>query len=122
MAAFDYTRLKIQTVEPLLERFGKTTSGTLIKPGVPSGPPYNPVPGVPVEYPVTVVQTEYQLKDIDGTLIQQGDRKFLVSTKNAPEPAKQDTLRVEGIVYQIINIKPLAPGPVTMMWTLQVRK
>jgi hypothetical protein len=120
MATFDYEGLKTQTAEPLLERFGK--SATLIKPGTPSGPPYNPVPGVPTEHPVTVVQTEYKLRDIDGTLIQQGDKKLLVSTKNAPVPAMNDTIRSGSVVYQIINILPLDPGPVVMLWRLQVRK
>lgn len=118
--AFDYERLKTGTAERLIEDFGKTV--TLTQPGVYVGPDYNPTPGAPTEYPVFAVEVKIRQEHIDGTLIQQGDRMFLVSTKNAPEPAMDNTMTVDNSTLQVIEIKPLKPGPVTMLWKIRCRK
>jgi hypothetical protein len=114
---FDYEGLKIEVAEPLIEKFGKTV--TLTQPGVATGPVYNPTPGVPTAYSVKAVELTIKQSHIDGTLIQQGDRMFLVSTKNAPEPAMNNTMTVDGQLLQVIVIKPLKPGPVTMLWKIK---
>lgn len=118
--AFDYESLKLEMVEPLIAEFGKTV--TLTQPGTTTGPDYDPTPGVPVENTVTVVEVKIKQEHIDGTLIQQGDRMFLVSTQNAPDPSLDDTMTVDGVLLQVIAINPLKPGPVTMLWKVQCRK
>jgi len=70
-----------------------------------------------------VVQSEYHQRERDGTLIQAHDRKFLVSTEGIDiVPTTEDALAVGTETYQIIDVKPLAPGGVAVMYTLQVRR
>lgn len=118
--AFDYESLKLNTVEPLIERFGKTV--TLTQPGASTGPAYDPTPGVPTNNPGKAVEVKIKQEHIDGTLIQQGDRMFLVSTQGVPEPALDNTMMVDGVTLQVIAINPLKPGDVTMLWKIQCRK
>jgi hypothetical protein len=126
MAGFDYANLRDNTAEPLLARFGK--QATLTKPGTPTGDEWNPTPGTPTEYTVIVMETQFSRAAIwaistrAGTQIEQGDRLYLMSTSAGVEPAREDTLAVDGDVFQIINVDPLKPGPVTLLSRVHVRK
>jgi hypothetical protein len=120
MTTFDYAGLRDNTAEPLLARFGK--SATLVQPGTPSGPEWDPTPGESTESTVTVVETRFNIEDREGSLVQVGDRMFLVSTAGGAVPALADKLTIDSATYQIINVKPLKPGSVTMLYRLHVRK
>ena len=48
--------------------------------------------------------------EIDGTAIQQGDVKLLVSPvqlagADLPKPATGDTVRFDGVLYRVINVE-----------------
>jgi hypothetical protein len=119
--AFDYAALRDETAEPLIREFGKP--GTLWIPGVPTGPGYNPQPDDPQSQPVTVVQTEFKKEDNRGTVVQETDVMFLVSTEGVTaDPKMADRLQVGSITFEVVRIDPLAPGPETMLWKLHARK
>lgn len=118
--AFDYNRLRTQTAEPLLARFGR--SAVLVKPGEPTGPPYDPQPGPPDESPVIIVETEFKFKDMDGTLIQVTDKMFLMSTSAGVEPENPDTFYDDDETFQVIQAKRLKPGPLNMLWKVHARR
>ena len=98
-------------------------AAAIVRKGAPTGPEYNPTPGTPAEHACTVVQSSYRQHERDGTLIQAHDLKFLVSTDGLDiVPTPEDELKVGGETYQIIDVAPLAPGGVTIMYTMQVRR
>ncbi len=117
--AFDYTRPRA-TAERLLERFGQSAS--LITQGVATGSPTNPTLGADAEQAVTVVETEFTYQERQGTMIQESDRKFTMSTAGVTTaPTTQDKLSVAGVTLSIVVVKPLAPGGVALPWEVHCR-
>ena len=80
----------------------------------------------------TTVQTgtgavfDYGNKDIDGTLIRQGDKQLLLSAVNAAgtlltAPILDDTVTIGAIVYTIKQVKALSPAGTTVMFDVNLR-
>lgn len=73
-------------------------------------------------YTVTGAVFDYPAAVIDGTLIQRGDKRVLMSALGlSVTPDVDDSLTISGVAHQIISAKPTAPAGVTVLWTLQVR-
>jgi len=65
---------------------------------------------------------EYETKEIDGTLIQAGDRKIILAASGlAIRPKKGDLLVIDGAISQIVKNKPTSPGGVDIIHNLQIR-
>jgi hypothetical protein len=120
MTAYNYAKLRDNTVEPMLTRFGK--AATLTQPGTSTGDEWDPTPGTPTEYAVTVVETSFTSQEKAGGLVREDDRKFIMSTAGDPDPSLNGTLTVGSTTLQIVNVTPLQPGAVVMMYTLHCRK
>ncbi len=97
------------------------TPATLIQPGASTGPEYDPTPGTPVETTGTAVISKFRRSEIDGTLIQTGDLKILLTAQGMPKPSTVDRLRIDGVEYAIVNVESVQPGAVPVLYTLQVR-
>jgi hypothetical protein len=116
---FDYAETKADADE-LIAEFGQ--AGTLSRP-TSTGPTYNPTAGAPASYPVTFVVTDFDVREIDGARIKATDKKVLLANGAlAIEPATSDNLLIGGVSHSIEDVQPLAPGGVTVFWTLQVRR
>ena len=76
------------------------------------------------ETQVAAVKMDYAQKLVDGSMIQRGDVKFIVSPKNitsAPKPG-EDTLVAGGIEYQIIPpVRTLDPAGTPLYYEIQAR-
>lgn len=108
------------------------TTAAIIRDGVPTGPAYDPTPGVDITAPCTVAFDSFRASEIDGTMIQRGDVKVLMAVtgfaiaadkdgNNANTPTPADRLLASGKQYAIIDVKPLRPGGVAVMWEIQAR-
>jgi len=70
-----------------------------------------------------VVVTEYEDRDIDGTVIQVTDKKALISAEGLPVEIDQGMELVIGAdEYDIINIDKIKPADVVVMYEAQIRK
>ena len=78
------------------------------------------VPGAATDVSANAVEQEYSLKEIEGTLIQQGDRKFLLASPTAPTLTMK--IVVSGEEMSIVHISPVQPGTVTLCYTVWARK
>lgn len=124
----NYTNLRDNTAERLIRENGR--GAFLISPGSATGDAWNPVPGTPVEAAMLMVELSMggQTKFIESlrpdTLIQQGDKIIMVSTETGAVPAVGLTMRdsLDGSIYQIAAVSPMAPGPITMIWKALIRK
>ncbi len=82
--------------------------------------------GQPVSVPAVSiagagVKLNYKKAEIDGSLVQMGDAKFLLSTRAAPLIDMRVTLA--GEVWRVISVSPLAPDSTDVVfYTLQLRK
>lgn len=115
---FDYARVRA-TAEKQIYHFGQGATLRRIVPG--SGP--NPGAPTVTDYPCQIVVTNYSQYNVDGTLVKAGDRKVLMSTKGlSVEPQVNDRLIVGIHTYTLVNVDPLSPGGVNVLFTVQARR
>lgn len=65
-------------------------------------------------------------RNIDGTLIKQGDKRLLLSVLNTAgaaltAPSINDTVTVGSVTYTITDIKPLAPAGTVLYYDCNIR-
>jgi hypothetical protein len=82
-----------------------------------SGDPLPATPDVAVSGLGAV--TPYNIKEIDGTVIQSGDCKFYYEGV-APEIGMVVTL--SGIKWRVVSVSITQPGGIVVMYTCQLRK
>lgn len=129
--AFNYTRLRDNVVQKQIKDKGKLA--VLLLPGqATSGQPaWDPEPGEPVPQEAWVLQTSLKKEDIgapgraEGKYgnVQATDSAYLVSPEGVlTDPELVDRMRLDGKISQVVAIRPLKPGPVTMLWKLFARR
>lgn len=116
MAAEVYTRLE-ERARLLIEKYGK--EATLIK-STKSGPAHNPTV-TPDPSTVKMVETGYSLTNRNESLVQVGDKLGLISTA-AASPAKGNKIEIDSVKYTILDVEPLNPGGVTLLFEFHARK
>lgn len=124
----NYESIRDNVAERLIRENGRTA--TLIAPGAPTGPAWNPQPGPDVETPVQIVELSLsgQVRFVESlrpnTLIQEGDKIVMVSTETGGVPEVGHRLRddLDSAVYQILAVSPANPGAVVMFWKAVIRK
>lgn len=80
----------------------------------------DPLPATPDVSVVGVgAALDYTLNEIDGTVIQSGDCKLLYKG-DAPQIGMVVTLL--GNKWRVIDVMPLQPGGIVVMYTCQLRK
>lgn len=112
-----YTRAEA-TARRLIDKYGK--SAELVR-QEQSGPPHAPVVA-PVVHACKVADIGYSITNRTGTHIQAGDKVGLMSTSVAVEPAMSDVLRIDGADYRFVDLQPLNPGGLVVLWEYQARR
>ena len=104
-----------------IREFGQTVTITHLTAGA-----YNPATGAVSNTSTvqtgTAVELDYNVSEIDGVLIQRGDKKLLVAVSGITVIEPNDTCTVGAVVYLIKNVKPLSPGGIVLLYEVQVRK
>jgi len=119
--AIDYDSLRINTAERLLRENGKIAQ--IVTPGAATGPSYNPSPLPPTKEPVYFVETRYSMTDRNQTLVEVGDKIGLVSTETGAIPKKSiNQIEIDDVLYRFIDVQPLNPGGVVMLYKVHCRK
>lgn len=63
----------------------------------------------------------YKRSEIDGSLVQMGDAKFLLSTRAAPQIDMRVTLA--GVIWRVVDIETIQPDSTdVVLYTLQLRR
>jgi len=106
-------------------------NGKAIKIIVPGGTAYNPVtgtdtPGADVTYSGRAVETQYTQAERDGTMVKASDRRFLVSGLQdsgaaLAQMATGQRIEVASVKLEIVNVMPLNPGDVNIIYEVQAR-
>lgn len=88
---------------------------------------YNPATGSATV--TTTTQTGYGVifdhgdRNVDGTLIQAGDKNLLLSAIGITVPELNDTVTVGGAVYTIVQpLKVICPATTVVMYELNLRR
>lgn len=124
---FNYAKTR-GTAERLIARFGQVGAIRRETPG--AGPPYSPGPPTVVNHPAKLVVTSFTAREIDGTRIRADDLKVLVAAEGlAVEPTTLDRVveaqqvgSPNGPSLAIVNVEPLSPAGMAVVFTLQCRR
>lgn len=122
-----YTRLAA-TAHRLLADKGQPV--TLNRPST-SSPTYDRASGVataraPATYNGFGAVFDIEQRDIDGTLVKEGDQRLMLSPLQTngsamPTPATTDTVTIGGVTYSIQPSKRVAPAGVNVLFDLIIR-
>jgi hypothetical protein len=122
VSTYDYAALRDGTVAALLTKFGASatlkrwTKGAYDKATATFGA------GSTTNYAVTVVVSDYDVTEIDGTLVQRGDKQIIMGGAEQA-PTLNDKITSGGVEYEIIAVNPIAPdGATVVAYFMQVRK
>ena len=113
----------------LIAQFGKSI--TLIYPG--AGPVYDPETGTTIEGPPVEVETKGIVEEYPAMLtlagqssadgIRRGDRKLTIAARGLPGPPTPEcTVRIDGLVYQVVQVDATYTGELVGLYTLQIRR
>jgi hypothetical protein len=114
---FNYRPL-LATANRLIGNFGKPA--IISRQGEATGPAWNPQPGLATDRDTLCVELSYSLTNRNESLIQRGDKLLLL--RAGVEPAVGNTITVDAITYQVIDVQPLNPGGTVMLYEVQARK
>lgn len=104
----------------LLAKYGKPA--TLVQASAPTGPAWNPAPGVDALTPCVWLETDNSIKNRSSTVIEAGDKFGLVSVAAAVAPALPMQFETDGERYAIVEVGPLNPGGLVMYYEVHVRR
>ena len=93
---------------------------TLIRPGEPTGDPWNPIAGEPVEIDLLCLKQSERIRDRDGTLIGQTLTELMVEAKPGVVPMKSDKILLDGVERDIREVIPTDPGGVALFYTISL--
>lgn len=109
------------TTHRILSLYGQLVTLKHSEPGV-----YDPETGtvgtVVTSQTAVAVEQSYLQRDIDGTVVQQGDKKLLLTATNLSAPMVGDSCTVQGVIYAIKNVSCLSPDGTAILYELQLRK
>lgn len=95
-------------------------SVTLLEPATQPVNPWDTPAGAPTEHQVNALVSDYPQSMIDGTLIQQGDKRIMLSAVG-PRPEVNWRVIDRGISYAIMMIREIGPSGVALYYELQGR-
>lgn len=114
MSAFDYDPIKATSLA-LIARFGRDIT---IRTTVSSGTPYDPT----LTDTDTVVKgavVDFNDSQIDGTLIQRGDKKIILQSDIVVN--SKTKIIDESVTYAVENNRIIKPGGTRLIQIIQVR-
>lgn len=116
------TQIAAEVAQALAEVARDVGSGeflvTLIEPA-PAATPWEAA-GTPTETELPAIVQDYPRRMIDGTLIQLGDRRVMLSALG-PRPSTGNRLRVQGQEFRVLMVKDMAPSGVSLYYEVQAR-
>ena len=94
-------------------------------PGAKEGDPdvvvYEDPATTPIEDTTSAVEDGYKADEIDGTMVQQDDRRYWVPASGLSEPRTIDRLTDGSDSLAVISCKRVAPGSVVLLYEVQCR-
>lgn len=85
------------------------------------GTPWVPPFGESTTFALAALVQDYPRSMIDGTLIEQQDRRVMVEAAGVV-PQTSDILTIQGVMHRVISIKEIAPSGVALFFEVQARK
>jgi len=74
-----------------------------------------------VDYSTYGIKANYDISQIDGDNIKQNDIKLLFPAYGLPAVTTDNQILIGGVIQNVVNIKVVDPGNVTLLYEAQVR-
>lgn len=116
-----YTGLQADAADTIAE-FGTTGTLTRKTTSVPDATKPHVVEPVEAEHDIVLVAGQFELRDIDGTVILSGDRRLYVAAEGlsvVPEPG--DEIAYNSETLTVVNASPINPAGTALLFDVQVR-
>ena len=113
-----YGRLQ-GTASRLMAKFSQGTVAYTIT-GAPTGPEWDPAPGVPVSYTLDATVQGVEADYVDGSLILATDKQVTCAVF-AVEPSLAGTITIDGKVCQIVRVDKVPGAGTVIAWRIFVR-
>jgi hypothetical protein len=126
VATFDYVKSR-QTANRLITKFGMQTCKLLeVVEGVDADPWDDSSVVLPdnfTEHTITAVVIDYEDEEVNDTSILRQDKKALISAEDIPAIPNTSMVFVttDGEYHSIVNVKPLKPADIAVMYEVQIR-
>ena len=104
----------------LAAKFGKSVIITYRTAGTYDVSTGASVPGTSTATVKAVVE-DYDESEVAG-LVEQGDIKITIPQQGVTLPKPDDTVTVDAVVHEIVNVEEVAAGVDTVLYVLQVRR
>lgn len=116
-----YGEMAADVVEILAE-FGQPVTVAIVSPTTVYDPATSTNVNTTTNYPAVGAIFDLNDREINGTLVQVGDKRVYVSAVGIPTPKVDDRVIVEGVTYRVINPNRIGPAGVAVLHNLLVRK
>lgn len=93
---------------------------TLLEPAAQPENPWDTPAGSPTEHEVNAIVQDYPASMIDGTLIQQGDKRIMISA-TVIRPEVNWRVIDRGVSYAIMMVREIGPSGIALYYELQGR-
>lgn len=120
--AYDYSGLQ-NMADRLIQRFGRNAQIALFQTTADPDAPWTPGGQTELDTDVKAVFTKMTETYVDGELVQVGDQWVLVGAKVLLDVNLKGIVKdSNGEVWKIVRIKKIKPGPMNMLYKIQVRQ
>lgn len=121
---------KVELADRLLQTYGKTVVLQKTNDGSYSAVTGEVAPGSPTTADFWAATFQYDLKDIvrsitidnAGLTIERGDLQCIASGSPVLVPEVGDKFAIDGELWDVMQVAPLRPGVVTVLYEIQLRK
>lgn len=111
------------TSKRLLAKYGQTITLTRAIPTAEYDPVTGEIEAADSSVTAVGVVFDYERREIDGTMVQQGDAHLYLSPDIRMTPIQQDIIRLAtGEIFKIVTVKSVAPSGQVVLWDIQLRK
>lgn len=118
---FNYGQV-VKTAQRLIKRFGSEIN-IVVTNTIPAAQGWKAGTPAPITVTVDGVFVNYEQKFIDGTVIQQGDQKVIISAPDSTfKPNVAGHIMRGDEKWNIRNIRPVNPGGTIVIYIAQVRQ
>ncbi len=119
--AYNYAPLQATALR-LITAFGKAITLRRTGQTVPDANKPWEVSAGNTDYTVQGMRVEYTAREIDGTVVRQGDRKYLVAASGLAITPQAGDQVLDTDTLTVVNAEILSPASTALIYTLQVRK
>ena len=124
MATVEPNAITIEVAEAIASASAEVGSGvalvgTLYRPAGLADTPWATSAETPQTWSVNVLSLDPETKWIDGQLVRSENRRVLMEA-TGPRPMEGDKITISDSTFRVMKVRPLEPGGVPILYTLEV--